>query len=105
MAAIVWSPQAINDIDKIAEFISKDSLQYAKVQTASFIEKAGELINQPHKGRIVPELGINSIRQVLCGHYRIIYEINGDAVSILTIHHQSRLLKSRAIIRRPNGNK
>jgi len=31
MAEIVWSPRAIKDIDEIANYIAKDSLQYAKI--------------------------------------------------------------------------
>ena len=102
MAKIVWSPRAIKDINEIAEFIAKDSLQYAKAQTRLFIEMAEELEAHPHRGRIVPELGINSIRQLLCGHYRIIYEVSPQMIGILTVHHQARLLKntSSAAIKR-----
>jgi len=97
MAEIVWSPQALKDIHEIAEFIALDSIQYAKAQTKLFIQEAIVLERQPYKGRVVPELGISNIRQILCGHYRIIYEvINEGEVGILTIHHQSRLLKNNS---------
>jgi len=36
MAEIVWSPRAIKDIDEIANYIAKDSLQYAEAQTRLF---------------------------------------------------------------------
>lgn len=94
MAKVIWSPRAIKDINEIAEFIAKDSLQYAKAQIKLFLEQAEDLEHHPHKGRVVPELGISSIRQILCGHYRIIYEITEERVGVLTVHHQSRLLKS-----------
>jgi addiction module RelE/StbE family toxin len=94
MAKVVWSPRAIKDINEIAEYIAKESLQYAKAQVKLFIELAEGLEDHPHRGRVVPELGMNNIRQVLCGHYRIIYEISEETVGILTVHHQSRLLKS-----------
>jgi addiction module RelE/StbE family toxin len=94
MAKVVWSPRAIKDINEIAEYIAKDSIQYAKAQTKLFIEQVEELENHPHRGRMVPELSIDNIRQILCGHYRIIYEITEGTVGILTVHHQSRLLKS-----------
>jgi toxin ParE1/3/4 len=101
MAKIVWSPRSIKDVQEIAEFIGKDSIQYAKVQTRLFIEEAAALEIQPYKGRIVPELGISNIRQILCGHYRIIYEvINKEEVGILTVHHQSRLLKNNPTIKK-----
>ena len=61
MAEIVWSPRAIKDIQEIAEFIAKDSLQYAKAQTKLFLQEACGLANHPFRGRIVPELGVNCV--------------------------------------------
>jgi len=94
MAKVVWSPRAVKDINEIAEFIAKDSLQYAKAQTRLFVKEAEGLENHPFRGRVVPELGLNNIRQILCGHYRIIYEVSEKTVGILTVHHQARLLKN-----------
>lgn len=100
MAEIVWSPRAIKDIDEIANYISKDSLQYAKAQTRLFFSTAEALEKHPYRGRVVPELGIANIRQLLCGHYRIIYEVfTNDKIGVLTVHHQARLLKNNPAIR------
>ena len=40
MAEIIWSPRAIKDIDEIASYIAKDSLQYAEAQTKLFFSMA-----------------------------------------------------------------
>jgi toxin ParE1/3/4 len=98
MAAVIWSPRAIKDINEIAEFIAKDSIQYAQAQVRLFIEMAEKLEYHPYRGRVVPELEINSIRQILCGHFRIIYEVSEDNVGILTVHHQARLLKNTSSV-------
>ena len=101
MAEIVWSPRAIKDIDEIAEYIAKDSLQYAEEQVRLFFERASLLEKHPYTGRVVPELGIANIRQLLCGHYRLIYEVNDpNVVGILTVHHQARLLRNNPAIRK-----
>jgi len=101
MAEIVWSPRAIKDIDEIANYIAKDSTQYAEAQTRLFFSIAIVLEKYPYSGRIVPELAIASIRQLLCGHYRIIYEVfSKDKIGILTVHHQSRLLKNNPAVKR-----
>lgn len=95
MAQIIWSARSIKDIDEIAGYISKDSFQYAEEQVRQFFVKAKFLEKHPLIGRIVPELKGFSIRQILCGHYRIIYEIiNRQQIGIITVHHQSRLLKN-----------
>ena len=94
MAKVIWSPRAIKDISEIAEFIAKDSMQYAKAQTNLFIEEGESLESHPYRGRIVPEIRISNIRQILCGHYRLIYEVSDKMIGILTIHHQARLLRN-----------
>jgi plasmid stabilization system protein ParE len=51
----------------------------------------------PRSGRIVPELGIENIREILVGSYRIIYRIRYDDVHLLTVHHGARLLDTTKI--------
>lgn len=101
MAEMIWSARAIKDINEIGDYISKDSFQYAEEQVRQFFIKAKLLERQPLIGRIVPELKIFAIRQILCGHYRIIYEIiSSKQIGILTVHHQSRLLKNNPAIKK-----
>jgi plasmid stabilization system protein ParE len=72
-----------------------------RAQTKLFFLGAEVLEEYPYRGRIVPEIGSSTIRQLLCGHYRIIYEVlKEDKVGILTVHHQSRLLKNNPAIKR-----
>lgn len=99
MAKIVWSERALQDINEIAEYIAKDSFLYATEQVASFFEKVAQLENNPGLGRPVPELKTLTIRQVLCGSYRIIYEEIDDQLAVLTVHHQSRLLENNPAFR------
>lgn len=95
MAEIIWSERALQNIQEIAEFIEKDSVQYAQTQVQSFFERANVLTKHPHAGRPVPELKDANIRQLLCGSYRLVYEVlPEERISILTIHHQSRLLQN-----------
>ena len=95
MAEVVWTPRALKDIDEIAAYIAKDSIQYAEEQVKIFFERAFILEKYPFIGRRVTELKIDSVRQILCGHYRIIYEVvHKELIGIITIHHQARLLKN-----------
>ena len=106
MAEVAFTEQALADIDDIAKYISNDSVHYASLQVAKFFAKTEILTNFPLTGRIVPELNIKSIRELIEGNYRIIYKVvNKDTIHILTIHHSRRLLKRTAIpriIRRKN---
>jgi plasmid stabilization system protein ParE len=41
----------------------------------------------------VPELGDESIREVIQGNYRIVYRLRHDAVEIATVFHGARLFR------------
>jgi toxin ParE1/3/4 len=101
MAEINWTDQALQDIDNIAEFISKDSLKYAKIQTQLFFERVEPLCTQPELGRVVPELQKKKIRELIVGNYRIVYRIISlKRIDILTIHHSRRLLQNNPNIKK-----
>jgi plasmid stabilization system protein ParE len=57
MAEIVWSLRAIKDIDEIAGYIAKDSLQYAEAQVNLFFSVASILEKYPYRGRYSPGTG------------------------------------------------
>jgi len=92
MAPVRWTPQAADDLDAIAEFISRDSPQFAGLLVADVLQIVDQLADFPQSGRIVPEIGDKSIREVIQGNYRIIYRLRSEAVEVLTVHHGARLL-------------
>lgn len=49
----------------------------------------------PKSGRIVPELGDGKTREVIVTNYRVMYEVESDAVIILTVLHGARELPVR----------
>lgn len=101
MVEIIWSTRSIKDIEEIANYISKDSVQYAEEQVRQFFVRNQLLKTQPLIGRMVPELKIFAIRQILSGHYRIVYEIvNRKQIAVITVHHQSRLLKNNPAMKK-----
>ncbi|MCB0429946.1 MAG: type II toxin-antitoxin system RelE/ParE family toxin [Flavobacteriales bacterium] len=95
MAEVRWTDQAIEDINNIAEYISKDSLTFARIQTDRFFERVEILETQPLAGRIVPELNDQTIRELVMGNYRIVYLMDSeDTATILTVHHSRRQLSN-----------
>ncbi len=91
MARIIWTSQALDDVEAICKFIARDSNHYAHLFANKIIEKANIVESFPNVSRIVPESNQESIREILYGNYRIIYRILGDEAQILTVHHSSRL--------------
>lgn len=98
MAEVRWTPQAIEDIENIASYISKDSPKYAAIQVEDFFGAALILENYPYSGRFVPEVEIKEIRELIVGFYRLIYRIRStNSVEIITVYHSYRLLKPKQL--------
>ena len=55
MVEVIWTEKAIKSIDEIANYISKDSLRYAKELVSKFYSKVEYLQLFPESGRVVPE--------------------------------------------------
>ncbi|WP_133758620.1 type II toxin-antitoxin system RelE/ParE family toxin [Gelidibacter sediminis] len=54
------------------------------------------LHSQIYSGQTVPEINKQHTRQLIEGHYRIIYKVvSPSRIDILTVHHSSRNLKNR----------
>jgi len=98
MVRINWTFQAKDDLKSIAEYISKDSKRYAKLQVVRLKDRTRILKTHIYTGRIVSEINRKEIRELIEGNYRIIYKIvNYNQIDILTIHHSARDLTRREI--------
>ncbi len=92
MAQVRWTPQALDDLDAICLFIARDAPQIAAVFADRAFRATDRLADYPRSGRIVPELDVEHIREIILGNYRLIYRIREDQVQVVTVHHGARLL-------------
>ncbi len=92
MADVRWTPQASDDLESIARFISRDSPRYAQLIVIDIVGAIDRLSTFPQSGRIVPERNDPALREIIQGQYRIVYRTKPDLVEILTVHHGARLL-------------
>ena len=85
---VTW---ALEDIEAIGEFIARDSEFYAESTVQKIFEASQLLIQHPQLGRVIPEIGNESIRELFVFQYRVIYEIKPKEIHILTVIHGKRL--------------
>lgn len=71
---VVWFSIALEDVEGIAEYISRDSASYAGVIVEKIFDATRNLSNFPLLGR-VPEFKEDGIREVFVYSYRIIYQV------------------------------
>jgi len=98
MVTVTWTKRSLIDLEDIAEYISKDSIKYAKITIKSIIREVTVLDRNPLVGRIIPEFNDKNFRELIKGNYRIIYFYGEQKVNILTVHHSARDLKKRGIL-------
>ena len=92
MTRIVWSPQALRDIESIREYIAQDSDRYAELVVGRIIASVERLRAFPESGRVVPERGDPEIREVIVKPFRVVYRHRPGVVEIATVFRASRLL-------------
>ena len=90
---LVWSPEAIEDIESITAHIERDSLWYAKAVATKIVETAETILDYPEIGRAVPEIGNSAIRERFVYSYRIVYRIEPERILVAAVIHGSRLLQ------------
>jgi toxin ParE1/3/4 len=89
---ILWSPLAIDRVTEIAEYIAVDNPGAAENWVDTVFEKVENLKSFPESGRIVPETGNENIRELIYGNYRIIYRVEEERLSVLTVRHGKQVL-------------
>jgi len=90
---VVWSYEATEDLDAVADYIARDSAFYAAAFVQEVIEASRSLDMFSERGRIVPEVGNPSIRELFVREYRLIYSIERNRISVLGLIHGKRDLK------------
>ena len=92
MSNVLWMPSAIEDLQSIREYIGRDSVFYADKFVDDVFSATEKLEVFPEIGRVVPELGLPSVREIFHGSYRIVYELTNDNVQVVAIVHGKRIL-------------
>ncbi len=79
---IKWTKEALFNIQDIEDFISQDNPQAA----VKFIDKLITLVESlkdfPEKGRVVPELSFEQIREIIYKNYRIVYLVKKKSIEV-----------------------
>ena len=93
MVQIEWTERSLEDLKEIHDYIARDSKSYANLFIKKIYNTVQKLKEFPNIGRIVPEVNIPTVREIIFQNYRIIYRIMNDLVEIITVFHASRLLR------------
>ena len=88
-----WSEEALEDIESIANYIERDSPNYAKSVVEKIFDKAELLEEFPELGR-VPEFNDPAVREIFIYSYRFIYKYSGQEILVIAVIHGKRILEN-----------
>ena len=95
MAEVVWTLEALDDLDAIGAFHERTSPSYA----ASLVERLYEAIvvleEHPRFGRKVPEIDHDLVRELIVERYRVVYQLMRDRIEIVAVLHSRQDLVKR----------
>ena len=90
---VAWSEEAIADLEALTEYIARDSAYYAAAFVQKILDSARSLGELSKRGRIVPEIAHDNIREIFVREYRLVYNVEESRVVILGLIHGKRDLK------------
>ena len=94
---VFWTKAALHRLQEIEEYISKDNAAAAISFADKLILLSETLSDNSGKGRIVLELSLDNIRELIHKNYRIVYLVKKNSIDILTVFEGHRLLKNKEI--------
>jgi plasmid stabilization system protein ParE len=89
---VIWTDPALELVEEVAVYIAQDDPDAAERWTLELFEVVERLGEFPDSGRMVPEVGVASLRELIFGAYRVFYRV-GSAVEILSVRHGSQLIR------------
>jgi plasmid stabilization system protein ParE len=87
---VIWAATAARALSDAVEFVARDSPQSARQVLVEALEAADTLAEFSERGRLVPEVGSSTARELFVYQYRLIYEIRDSEVVIIAFLHGAR---------------
>ncbi len=87
---IVWSSNANLDLINIYNYISKNSVFYARKTINNIIIKTELLSHFPYMGRVSLQYSQENYRELIYKSYIILYKIESNKIHIISVLHSTR---------------
>jgi toxin ParE1/3/4 len=93
MAKVIWTDPALNELDAIADYISLDKPEAARLWVQKVFKKVSRLGRFPYLGTCPSELKGLPYRQLVISPCRIFYRFEKGKIYIVSIFQSKRILK------------
>ncbi len=90
MIRVFWTEPALEDVQEIRAYIARDSPCYARIVAERIFGAVEQLHLHPFSGRVVPEIGQHTLREVIEPPYRIVDRVRPELLEIAAVAHSAR---------------
>ena len=92
-----WTERAVADLIAIGEYIAIDKPDAARRWVERLRHQAELAAAVPLAGRRVPEIARDDVRETFLREYRIVYHVDADGITVLTVFEGHRLFREEDI--------
>lgn len=85
---LFWTPEAVQDRDRIYDYIEADNPSAALALDELFEERSGRLVDHPDIGK--PGRIVGTCELVAHRNYILVYDVVDNAVRVLRVLHAAR---------------
>jgi toxin ParE1/3/4 len=87
---VVWTEPAVADLIETVEHIARDSPAFAATLAQRVCDAGDSLAELSERGRPFPDPAFPKYRELVVASYRLVYEVQSEAVTIHGIFHGAR---------------
>ena len=95
MAEVIWTPEAVENLEATFEYVSLFSSERAASLVRSIRGAMEPVGRHPHIGRPVPGFDREDLREVIHQNYRIVYSLRGEVVRVVAVWHSATDVPTR----------
>lgn len=90
MNAIAWAAPAVDDVNALRTWLGRDSAALSDSVVETIFEAIEKVIPFPRIGRVVAEVGDETVRELLFRTFRIVYQVTAQGIVVLGILYGGR---------------
>jgi plasmid stabilization system protein ParE len=92
--AVEFAESAVRDMEGILDWYQDQQVpEVGKRMVREILTDVGRLPDFPESGRVVPELNVTKIREMIRPPFRIVYRIDDTRIRIVRVWRSERTLK------------
>lgn len=91
---VTWTEHAYAQLDEAMTFIARDRPDTAMEWLERLLNAGASLSELSDRGRVVPEIARNDMRELIISPYRLIYRVGSNEVLITMVVHERRELRA-----------